>query len=131
VRRELAIGATVLALGLALPAGPAGAQSRSVPTIRESLTPPPAAPAPGPPSFGSVPSARQRIRIETRDATGATRETRITIQEAPSTGGVMLAPGSRTGFGSVPSFDRQIRITTEGAPVATPIEVPIIIVPRP
>jgi hypothetical protein len=78
-----------------------------------------------------VPSARQRIRIETRDASGATRETQITIQDAPSTGGVVLAPGSRGGFGSVPSFDRQIRITTEGAPVATPIEVPIIIVPRP
>lgn len=131
MRSDVVIGAA-LALGLALPAGTVAAQGRAVPTVRQDLTSPPPAPAPGPPSFGSVPSAEQRIRIETRAAaTGATRETRITIQGPPSTAGASPGMGARTGFGSVPAFDRQVRITTEGTPVETRVEVPIVIVPRP
>jgi hypothetical protein len=136
VRSTVVIGAAALALGvLMLPAGPAGAQSQgrtTGATIREDMRVAPAPPKPGPPTFGSVPSARERIRIETRDlTTGVTRETRITIEEVPTTAGASLTPGPRTGFGSVPSFDRQIRITTEGAPTVTRVEVPIIIPPRP
>jgi hypothetical protein len=118
-------GAAALALGVTLPAGAALAQGLTVPTPRVDPTAPRVAPIPGGNAFGSVPAAQQRIRVETRDATGATRETRITIQGAPSTGGAHPGPGSRTGFGSVPSFDRQIRITTEGDGPPPLIIIPI------